>query len=367
MLRQLSEFWLRHRQRNNNAAKVRILVLAYNRTLRGYISHLAEQQLQNHPRIQIDINTFSGWAINLIGVCDIIDNHKRITRIEDLGRQLGIPMDFLCDEVEYCLSRFRIEKIKEYLTAPRAGRGVSPRMDRRRRARLINEVIKPYEEYKRNYRLKDWNDLALMLLDHPANSRYDIIIADELQDFSANQIRAVMHHTAHPSTIVFIIDSAQRIYPRGWNWREVGIKINPNRSFLLRENHRNTVEICNFVKPLLEGMDLGSDGYMPDLDSCRRHGPVPQLLKGRYSAQCFHAISKIRTSIDLDNESVAFAHPKAGGWFDYLRNRLRRKELGYVDMSRRKVWPQGRENIALITMHSAKGLEFDHMLEGEYE
>ena len=100
---------------------------------------------------------------------------------------------------------------------------------------------------------------------------------------------------------------------------------------------------------------------MPDLDSCNRHGPIPIILKGKYSRQVSYAISQIRNNIDLNNESVAFAHPKAGKWFNYLRSKLLENGFQFVDMTRRSDWPEGNENIALISMHSAKGLEFDHI------
>ena len=153
--------------------------------------------------------------------------------------------EFLFDEIDYCLGRFLPDNRNDYLTIKREGRGIAPRMERPMRQRLLNEVITPYTEYKRQHNLKDWNDLALELITSPKDEKYDIVIADETQDLSANQIRAIMNHCANPSTIVFVLDSAQRIYPRGWNWREVGIRLNPNRSFLLKENHRNTVGILS--------------------------------------------------------------------------------------------------------------------------
>ena len=58
MLKQLSSFWLRHRERNNNFDPVQILVLSFNSTLRGYINHLAERQVASHTQAIIDIVTF---------------------------------------------------------------------------------------------------------------------------------------------------------------------------------------------------------------------------------------------------------------------------------------------------------------------
>ncbi|MDD3813157.1 MAG: 3'-5' exonuclease [Desulfocapsaceae bacterium] len=361
MLRQLSEFWVRHRERLGNFDPVRVLVLTYNRTLQGYISHLAKQQSPSSLQANIDVTTFGKWARKLVPYPGMIDyeTHKHI--ILTHGSALGLSEDFLLDEVDYCLGRFLSEDRDSYLTAKRIGRGITPRMEKPLRERLLNDVVVPYDDYKETKGLQDWNDLALKLIATPQDCRYDIIIADETQDFSANQIRAVISHASELCTKVFVLDAAQRIYPRGWTWKDVGILINPNRSFRLQDNHRNTKEICRLAKPLLDGLDLSDDGTIPNLESCTRSGSVPTIIKGRFSAQCSHAISSIINTIDLTQDSVAFVHPKAGRWFDYIRQELHKSDLDFVELAKRSDWPEGSENIALISMHSIKGLEFDHI------
>jgi superfamily I DNA/RNA helicase len=53
-------------------------------------------------------------------------------------------------------------------------------------------------------------------------------------------------------------------------------------------------------------------------------------------------------------------HPR--GWFGFLRNALAAAGLPFVEITRESEWPDGDENIALSTLHSAKGLEFDHVV-----
>ncbi len=363
MLKQLSEFWLRRRERSNDDSPVRILVLTFNRTLRGYIHHLAQRQIYPNAKIQLEVTTFGKWAMKKVGVANIIQPFEKCDFLYNHSNSNGIDLqkDFLCEEVDYCISRFSFSELNKYVTMKRIGRGKTPRVNITLRQNLLDKVIMPYLEYKNKKRLKDWNDLALELFLNPSDVRYDIIITDETQDFSANEIRAIMKHVAEPSTVVFVLDAAQRIYPRGWAWKEVGITINSNHSFLLKQNHRNTIEICALARPLLNGLDLTDDGTIPDLDSCERSGTKPKVLKGTYSQQCSHAISVILSSIDLRSESVAFVHPRAGGWFSYLKTQLTRNKLKFVELSRQSDWPEDRTNIALLSMHSSKGLEFDHV------
>lgn len=115
-----------------------------------------------------------------------------------------------------------------------------------------------------------------------------------------------------------------------------------------------------FARPLLEGMEVPDDGTLPDFESTVRTGPRPQVLQGRFSRQMTYIIKRL--SELPAGESVALLHPKGGGWFDYTRQRLHQAGLPYVELARRAEWPEGDADIALSTLHSAKGLEFDHVV-----
>lgn len=134
------------------------------------------------------------------------------------------------------------------------------------------------------------------------------------------------------------------------------------RSHRLQENHRNTIEIAKFAKGLLSGMILDDDGTMPNLNSATKHGELPVVVKGIYSRQLDYAISHVKNLIDLNTESVAFLKPLGGKWFATMEARLRREAMDFVSITRNSEWPTGSSNIALSTMHSAKGLEFDHVI-----
>ena len=103
MLKQLSEFWLRHRERNDDPNPIQILVLTYNRTLRGYISHLAEQQIMSHSQVKIDVSTFGKWSHELTGIENIIDGIQQKKKLTEFGKGFHLSDNFLCDEADYCL------------------------------------------------------------------------------------------------------------------------------------------------------------------------------------------------------------------------------------------------------------------------
>ncbi len=357
LLKQQSKFWLDRKKRQNLEGDVNILVLTFNRTLRGYIEDLAKAEIEGIDGLDLGIFTFAKWALSILSDVRILKNREAEKKIKRLAKHLPLSGDFVCEEVDYLMGRFLPSELEEYVSCERVGRGRAPRIDKELRGRIIEQVVKPYSDFKKQSGYVDWNDLPGIIIEADKLPKYQIIIADETQDFSANQMRAIIKCAANPSHVIFVMDAAQRIYPRGFVWNEVGVT--NVRSYHLKENHRNTVQICRFAKPLFEGLDIGDDGSIPDLDSCKKEGPMPVILKGRYSEQAAYAIDYIKSYVDLSSKSVGFMHPK--GWFEYLKRELGKASLEFVEITREDEWPKGPENIALSTMHSGKGLEFDHV------
>jgi len=359
-LKSLIGLFLNRRRRENDNTPVRVLILTYNRTLRGYIEALTKEQAASFQGVNLQIETFARWAKNALGNLSIVDDELREAEILLLGVKMGLTSAFLLDEVDYVLGRFLPAELDKYLTVGRLGRGASPRMEKARRQTLLDDVIRPYLIWKLNRRQSDWNDLAVELTKHKLAVPYDIIIADETQDFSANQIRAIANQLAPVHSLTFILDSAQRIYARGFTWQEAGVTVRPENIGHLKHNYRNTVEIAKLAASLIEGLPLDDDGTLPDFKACSLHGPVPIVLRGKFGKQIDYVTKYLKKEVDLKQESVAFLHPL--GWFDETRRRLRTAGLPFVEITRKSDWPQGNENIGLSTLHSAKGLEFDHVV-----
>lgn len=361
-LRSLVAMFVSRKRRQQRDEPVQVLVLTFNRTLRGYINALAMDQLPDTSEAEIEISTFGRWARRLLGNPDVLDDDDREAQIISLASSLSLPRQFVLDEVDYILGRFEPDSLDDYLTVRRDGRGPSPRMERAARDALLSRVVVPYQRWKSEHNLLDWNDVAVLLSQAAPGIPYDIIITDETQDFSANQIRAIRSQLAAEHSLTFVVDTAQRIYARGFTWQEAGVTVRPENSRRLAKNYRNTVQIARFAQPLIQGVPIDDDGTMPDFSACEREGPMPLVLTGRFSRQLDYAIRYIREHVDLDQESVVFLHPLGGGWFRFTRDRLCAAHLPFVEISRVSEWPDGDENIALSTIHSAKGLEFDHVI-----
>ena len=186
---------------------VRVLVLTYNRTLEGYIKELAAEQISGRPDLHIQVTTFGKWAKSLLEDEPYVLDHEDATSLlRPLVAQLPANNDFLIEEVEYLLGRYPPDHLQAYLTTRRDGRGLSPRMEKTARQRLFAEVVEPYQALKAERSAMDWNDVALAAGDRRGIVPWDVVIVDEAQDFSANQIRAIMQHLAESSSVTFVIE-----------------------------------------------------------------------------------------------------------------------------------------------------------------
>ena len=206
----------------------------------------------------------------------------------------------------------------------------------------------------------DWNDVAVEA-GRARSAGYDVVVVDECQDLSANQIRAVMAHLKPDHTTTFIMDAAQRIYPQAFRWVDLGISMRPQNVFALESNYRNTAEIARLASSLVSGFPPDEDAVPPDANSCRRNGERPQVAAGNFSAQFGYMLDNVQPFLDA-GDTVAVLHPRGGGWFSHVRQELGRRGIAYCEITREPDWPTGPELVALSTIHSAKGLEFDHVL-----
>ncbi|MFZ5495491.1 MAG: 3'-5' exonuclease [Verrucomicrobiota bacterium] len=360
-LKTLIGYFLNRRKQTGSKAPVRTLVLTYNRTLRGYISALIEKQAAQDDQVIVEVDTFAGWACDRLGKPGLISDADRVQKINELGAGL-LPSGFLVAEVDYLRGRYLPDDREKYLASRREGRGASPRVDKALRERLLKEVVTPYEKWLKGTKTTDWCGLEIAMATATSDVRYDIVVADEVQDFSANQIRAIFPWLAKEHAVTFVLDGAQRIYARGFTWAEVGVNVTSANSFQLTVNYRNTQQIAAFALPFVKDLvPDDADATLPDFTQCTRTGPKPVVLRGKFSGQMAYALDFIKKHVDLKKESVAFLHPKGGGWFKAVRQGLDGAGIGYEEFTRAKDRPDGDVNVGLCTIHSAKGLEFDHV------
>lgn len=361
-LRQLTAVRLSRRRSYGHTAPVRVLVLTFNRTLEGYVTELARHSVANDDALKIEVSTFGRWASSLLGTVTIAKPRQTsdMLRTHLKSSTPARQLEFFVDEIQYVLGRFEPDSLEGYITVNREGRGRSPRVDRRRRETIIREIIPAYDVDKVKRGVVDWNDVALRAADARPDLKYDVVVIDEAQDFSNNQIRAVLSHLQKSHSTTFVLDAVQRIYPQRFKSSEVGIHAQITHT--LKENYRNTSSIADFALSLVEGLPPEDDGTLPDSSTCHFSGDKPLVVAGKFREQINFMLERLMPTIDKGTESVAILHPLGGGWFDETRRVLRNRRIPFCELTQQNDWPTGPEVVALCTIHSAKGLEFDHVL-----
>ena len=362
-LHQLCDSRKTRRARLGTSGDIRALVITFNRTLRGYVRELARSRISRESGLEVQVDTFASWALTRIGQPRVIPDQRREEMLDPLLRAAGFPssesdLRYFRDEVAYVLGRFHPDRREDYLEAERTGRGRTPAVPRVRRERLLGDVIAPYDARKREIGRLDWEDVAVRAA-AVGTPTYDIVVADECQDFCANQMRAIVASLRPDHATTFVMDRVQTLYPHAFPWREIEIEMRPEMVTTLRTNHRNTREIARFAETLVRDLPPDPDGVVPDPETCERSGRRPLLMRGRYSWQLSEMLSAVQPFL-AEGHTVALLHPR--GWFDFARDQLRQRGIAWCELTRQSEWPAGPEQVALSTIHSVKGLEFDHVL-----
>lgn len=359
------------KKRTGDTSPVICRIVTYNNTLRSYVEALVNNEKISPgggAEIVIHVSTFDKWAYencspeSLFFLTDPKNTKSQEGQAVVMRSSLkhglaSLDPRFVLAEITYILGKYPAGKLNDYLTMDRVGRGASPRVDKK----LMLEVAKDYINWKTENQEIDGEDLSVMMQNHPTPQAHDVIIVDESQDMTANKMRAIKHFLKPKvGSLTLIYDSAQQIYHHGYTWKEVGINVvGGDKTVALTRNYRNSREIALYVNSVLQNADLGQDGIAPDPAVCPATGVIPIVLRGRYPQQVDWAINHLRKNADLANETVAFLHPN--GWFRSLVPKLISNKFEHVELTGAPEWPDSDANIALLTMSSAKGLEFDHV------
>ena len=180
-------FYVNRVKRSPAKRQVKVLVLTFNRTLRGYIAELARSQFVEGNEISLEISTFSSWAKAMVGAGDVLGAAQSQGILQAFAAGGTIDPEFAAEEAMYVLGRFMPDQVDEYLSTKRVGRGLVPRMERTQRSVLLKSVVEPYVQHKKNHGLLDWNDLAVLAAEQ-SEEIYDVVVIDEAHDFSSNEM-----------------------------------------------------------------------------------------------------------------------------------------------------------------------------------
>lgn len=361
-------------------APPRVLLLTYTRTL----AHALEElyiDLYGTKDANLTVGSVYDYFFETLFPGETLTNTTRIPQSRarqnyisgkqaEIKRRLNatklpdyLETRFLLAEIDYIKGRV-LTTADEYLAVERTGRGRGLTATQRR------DVWAVYEHYQKQLATKkqfDYLDLPRLMLDHVQATRFprfDTVIVDEVQDLppaTLRTIRALVKDQQNGTGLTLLADPAQSIYYRGIPWREANLQVAGSRTQILKKNYRNTRQVLQSARTLIESSAslLASNEYI-DPDTSERHGPKPIVL---YAATPDEEAAAVAQEIIRLCQQQRY-RPGDVAILARTERTLTRidgilKSYDLFTRHFRDIEFRVLENeIKLITMHSAKGLEF---------
>ncbi|PAT12440.1 3'-5' exonuclease [Corynebacterium hadale] len=211
-------------------------------------------------------------------------------------------------------------------------------------------------------------ELLRIQRDRTDRALFDHVVVDEAQDFNAGHwrfLRACVD--PGPNDIFLAEDSHQRIYGQPLVLSRFGISTRGKASRKLTLNYRTTKENLDYAVRILSaaGEFTDSAGETDDTHGYRsaRSGPNPQLLRCATPDEEFDAAAAyINYWLDADE-----VHEPRIGVMCRTRGQLSRIVSGLADhgidaVQTKDAAHASGEQVAVMTMHGAKGMEFTHVI-----
>ena len=297
--------------------------------------------------------------------------------------------EFLSQEYSNVILGNAITEQSVYLRAKRRGRGTSLNRSERKDVWKIVEIF--HSKCRDEGRLT-WPALAIIAAEilteriahHGGRSLFDHVVIDEAQDFHAAHWRFLRAAVAPGKNDIFLAeDPHQRIYGQHLVLSHYGITTKGRASRRLTRNYRTTAETLRYALDILNGTEWKDAEDTADKTSgtrSLRHGPAPLLVPVKTEAEQVDAIvaqigtwkeeAAARTGAAASEEDSADTDAASTihvGVLTRSKNQVRSlttllSAAGLDVTDSRQATVAAEHEIAVMTMHSAKGLEFTHVI-----
>jgi hypothetical protein len=242
--------------------------------------------------------------------------------------------------------------------------------------------VRDYREHSRD----ELAQLALDALDEQpdAVARFDHVLVDEAQDFPTPALRfAVRLLTPESDSLLVMADSAQNIYRTKFTWKAAGINA-VGRTRKLDTSYRNTREILEYAHEfVVGGGDLRVDNIDDPEDETAvilprfsvRSGPLPLFLLlptpwAEVATIAEHCQKHLDEGVEPGEIAVLYGTQVTSGfnWPRAIRSVFAERNIPLFWLNdpdhraNRDHVGEDHSRVVLSTIHSAKGLEFRHVV-----
>jgi superfamily I DNA/RNA helicase len=191
------------------------------------------------------------------------------------------------------------------------------------------------------------------------SERYDAVLVDEAQDLTPVGLAVLVELCRGSEGVYLMADASQSLYARGFRWEHVHERLQfKGRTTILRRNYRTTQEITSAAARFLETGKAGDTECLNQ--DCTVSGPQPVLRGYRTEAQQLKLIAdfvkQMSRYLRLKPSAATVLVPTAEMGRG-LAEGLTRRGLAARYMTGSEL-DLGADAVKVLTLHSAKGLEF---------
>ena len=278
---------------------------------------------------------------------------------------LAANITFLSQEYETVVLANEINNQSAYLRVPRIGRGHSLNRTERKKVWEVIEIFRQKCISAERATFAALSLLAAAIVNNRAKTTgerlFDHIIIDEAQDFHAGHWKLLRASVAPgPNDIFLAEDSHQRIYGQRLVLSRFNIKTLGGASQRLTLNYRTTKEVLDYAVQMLTGEEwIDSEGKTDSTAHYRsaRRGPKPQVIATETEAK---EVAAVAEAIKVWKQEAEKEEQDARiGILVRTNGQISR----VVDaLAEHDITATAANNIRVMTMHNAKGLEVSHVV-----
>ena len=345
-----------------------VLLTTFSPLLAAALQGKLKQLLGEQPKLaeRLSIRSMNQFASDLYAArfrrAMLVDRNMLAEQLRTLLQsepELDLSANYVLAEWWDVVDAWQLHDWDAYRTVRRLGRKL--RIAEARREQMWR-VFSALREWMQKQGVMTRNDVYHALTANLAkteNLPCDYVVVDEAQDISVAQLRLLSALAREKDALFFAGDLGQRIFQTPFSWKSLGIDIR-GRSKILRINYRTSHQIRRQADQLLpkaisdvDGNDEQRDGAISVFD-----GPEPLVVEHISEAEEITAVAAwlkqcsadgmpaeelcviVRSSQQLDRATAAVAAAD-------LESQVLMTET-----------PAARRQVAIATMHAAKGLEF---------